>query len=269
MGYLFDTVFSLLKSVCYSWGMEWWQLIILGVAAILMSVFSGIAGAGGGFIMTPLLIFFGLTPAQAVSTGKFTGLAVTIGALSGMKSVHGNLSKWRIIPVMVLAFAVGLLVPFVIKSLDSEIYRVTLGIILLLMVPVLLIKKVGINAYRPNIWQKYFGSILLTVALFLQGVFSGGLGALVNVVLMGMLGMTAVEANVTKRWSQLILNTTIVIGVLFSGLIVWYLLLILVPAALVGSYLGGKIAVKKGNKFVVDTMVFLMIVSAVALILGA
>lgn len=248
--------------------MEWWQLVILGIAAILMSVLSGITGAGGGFIMTPLLIFLGLTPAQAVSTGKFTGLTITIGALGGMRSIHGKLSKWRIIPVMVLAFLVGLAVPFVIESLDSEVYRVALGIILLLMIPFLIIKKVGLRAYKPSTGQKIVGTGLLTIALFLQGVFSGGLGTLVNIVLMGMLGMTATEANVTKRWSQLILNITIILGVLFSGLIIWYTLLVLVPATLIGGYFGGKMAIKKGDKFVMDIMIVLIVVSAAYLIFG-
>jgi uncharacterized membrane protein YfcA len=104
--------------------------------------------------------------------------------------------------------------------------------------------------------------------MFLQGVFSGGLGTLVSVVLMSMLGMTATEANVTKRWSQLILNSTIVVGVLFSGLIVWQVLLVLIPLSILGGYLGGKIAVKKGNKFVLDVMIILMVISALLLIFG-
>ncbi|HSX31698.1 MAG TPA: sulfite exporter TauE/SafE family protein [Candidatus Saccharimonadales bacterium] len=248
--------------------MEWWQFVVLGVASVAVSIFSGIAGGGGGFVMTPLLIFLGLAPAQAVSTGKISGLTFAIGTLSGMRSIHGQLSKWRIIPVMALAFLVGLVVPFVIKSLDSDAYRITLGIILLLMIPVLLVKKVGLKAYTPKTWQKYVGSGLLALAMFLQGVFSGGLGTLINVVLMGMLGMTATEANVTKRWSQLILNSTIVLGVLFSGLIVWQILLVLVPASMVGGYIGGKIAVKKGNKFVLDVMIVLMVISALLLIFG-
>lgn len=238
----------------------------MGLAAVVMAVFGGIAGGGGGFIMTPLLIFLGLTPAQAVSTGKINGLAVTLGALGGMRSVNGRLSKWRIIPVMILALLVGLLVPFVIRSLDSEVYRIALGIILLLMIPVLLIKKIGLDSYQPKTWQKYLGAGFLTLALFLQGVFSGGLGTLVNIVLMGMLGMTATEANITKRWSQLILNTTIVLGVLLSGLIVWHILIITIPATLVGGYLGGKMAVKKGNKFVMNTMIVLILISALLLI---
>lgn len=249
--------------------MEWWQLVIYSVASTVMSIFSGIAGGGGGFVMTPLLIFLGLTPAQAVSTGKIGGVTITIGSLGGMRSIHGRLSKRRIIPVMILALIIGLLVPFVIKSLESDIYRITLGIILLLMVPVLHIKKVGITPHQPKRWQKFAGAGLLTLALGLQGAFSGGLGTLVNVVLMGMLGMTATEANVTKRWSQLILNITIIFGVVFSGLIVWQIAAVAIPTTLIGGYIGGKLAVKKGNAFVMNTMIVLMIVSALGLIFGA
>ena len=233
-----------------------------------MAIFSGIAGGGGGFVMTPLLILLGLSPAQAVSTGKLMGLTVTVGSLGGMRSAHGRVSKRRVIPVMVLAFGVGLVVPFVIRSLESNTYRILLGIILLLMIPIVIIKKVGIEPHHPTIWQKYVGAGLLTVALFLQGAFSGGLGTLVNVVLMGMLGMTATEANLTKRWSQLILNIVIVVGVFLSNLIVWQLLIVGVPLTLVGSYIGGNLAIKKGNQFVMNVMVVLMTLSALALIFG-
>lgn len=233
-----------------------------------MSILSGIAGAGGGFIMTPLGIFLGLTPAQSISTGKFSGLSVTIGSLIGMKKAHGRLSKARIIPVMILAFLVGLAVPNVIKTLDSDVYKITLGIILLLMIPIMIIKKVGIDRQRPKRWQRVLGGGLLTLALVLQGVFSGGLGTLVNVVLMGMMGMTALEANLTKRWSQLILNATIIIGVIGAGLIVWPVVAVGVCSTFAGSLIGGKIAVDKGDTFIVRIMVGVMLVSALALIFG-
>lgn len=244
-------------------------LVIFGLAGFFTSILSGIAGAGGGFIMTPLGIFLGLTPAQAVSTGKFSGLSVTIGSLFGMKKAHGRVSKARIIPVMVLAAVVGLAVPYVIKTLDSDIYRIALGIILLLMIPIILVKKVGIESRRPSMIQKIFGGILLAFALTLQGVFSGGLGTLVNIVLMSMLGMTALEANITKRWSQLILNITIILGVLGAGLIVWPVVLVGVCSTFLGSMIGGRIAVNKGDVFIMRVMVALMFVSAIALIIGA
>lgn len=249
--------------------MEIWELVLFGTVGFVMSVFSGIAGAGAGFVTTPLLIFLGVSPAQAVSSGKFTGLAVAIGSLSGMGKATGAVAMRRVVPVVLLALAAGLVTPFIIKSLDSEFYRVALGVILLLMIPVVILKKVGLKPGHPKLWQKFAGGGLLSLALLLQGVFSGGLGSLVNVVLMGMLGMTALEANVTKRWSQLVLNTAIILGVVGSGLILWPVAAVGAAAALSGSFIGGSMAVRKGNAFIVHVMVALMFVSGIALITTA
>ncbi|MDB5181358.1 MAG: rane protein of unknown function [Candidatus Saccharibacteria bacterium] len=249
--------------------MDSWGLVIYGAAGFVTSILSGIAGAGGGFIMTPLGIFLGMSPAQSVSTGKFNGLAVTVGSLTGMKKVHGTVSRARVIPVMVLAFVIGLLAPLAIKALDNEAYRIALGIILLLMIPVVILKKVGIHPHKPAAWKRIMGGVLLSVALALQGIFSGGLGSLVNIVLMGMLGMTALEANLTKRWSQLILNTTILLSVIGAGLIIWSAVAVGIFTTFAGGYVGGRMAVHKGDEFIVRIMVILMAVSAIALIVGA
>lgn len=248
--------------------MNGWELVLFAFAGFGMAILSGIAGAGGGFIMTPLGIFLGLTPAQSVSTGKFSGLSVTIGSLFGMKDARKRVSWSRIVPIMILSFIVGLAVPFVIKSLDADVYRKTLGVILLLMIPIMIFKKVGINPGDPRPWQRILGGGLLTLALILQGVFSGGLGTLVNVVLMSMMGMTAVEANITKRWSQLILNVTVIAGVIGSGLVLWNVAAVGVCSTFFGSVIGGKMAVKKGDAFIMRIMISLMFISAIGLLVA-
>jgi uncharacterized protein len=249
--------------------MELWQLAVYGGAGFVMAVLSGIAGAGAGFVTTPLGIILGLSPAQAVATGKFNGLAVSVGSLSGMSKKAGSVSRWKVLPVMLLALLIGLVTPFIIKSLDNDFYQVALAILLLLLIPVVIIKKVGVKKYHPKPWQKWAGSGLLTLSLLLQGIFSGGLGTLVNLVLMGMLGMDAAEANVTKRWSQLILNITIIAGVVGSGLIVWQVAAVGVAATFSGSFLGGRIALRRGNAFVMHVMVVLMLISAITLLATA
>src|SRR5262249_30655353 len=151
----------------------------------------------------------------------FNGLSTALGSLSGLRDYSGKVSRKSIAIVVALALLVGLFVPVVIKALDSKFYRLTLGVIVLLMIPIVIYKQVGLKPSKPSPFKKAIGGILLTGSLFLQGIFSGGLGSLVNIVLMGMLGMTATEANITKRWSQLVLNITIIFGVAGSGLIVW------------------------------------------------
>ena len=248
--------------------MSWWQLVLYGAASLGMSIFSGIAGGGGGFIMTPLAIFLGLSPAQAVASGKFNGLATTVGSLSSLRA-RGSVNKWRVAAIMALALVVGLLVPFVIKSLNGKAYQIILGLLILGMIPVLIRKKVGHTTHTPNNLQEGLGGIFLTASLFLQGAFSGGLGSLVNVVLMGFLGQSANEAHITKRWSQLVLNTTIILGVLGSHLIVWPVAAAGITMNLIGGYIGGHIATRKGDKFAMDMLLTLMGISGVFLVATA
>lgn len=248
--------------------MSWWQLVIYAVASLGMSIFSGIAGGGGGFIMTPLAIFLGLSPAQAVASGKFNGLATTVGSLGGLKA-SGKVNKRRIAAIMVLALIVGLAVPYVIKSLNGKLYQIVLGLLILAMIPVLIYKKVGHTTRTPTDFQRGLGGLFLTASLFLQGAFSGGLGSLVNVVLMGFLGQSANEAHITKRWSQLVLNTTIILGVLGSGLIVWPVAATGIAMNVIGGYIGGRIATHKGDKFAMDMLLILMGISGVFLIATA
>lgn len=245
------------------------HLLVYGILVLGMSVFSGIAGAGAGFIVTPVAILLGLAPAQAVSTNKFNGIANAVGSLSGLRSYGGRVSKRTIAAIMALAFVIGLTSPLLIKSLESRWYQIILGVILLLMIPVMLYKHIGVAATKPSGLRKVVGGMLLSVSLFLQGAFSGGLGTLVNVVLMGLLGMTANEAHITKRWSQLILNITIIFGVLGSNLIVWPVALTGMTASLAGSSIGARIAVKRGDAFAVHILVVLMGVSALVLIAEA
>src|SRR5579862_6632908 len=60
-------------------------LVILGMGAAI-GFLSGMFGVGGGFLLTPLLIFYGIPPGVAVAT--------TASHLTA-SSVSGALTQWR------------------------------------------------------------------------------------------------------------------------------------------------------------------------------
>lgn len=245
------------------------QLAIYGVAAFFMSILSGIAGAGGGFVMTPLSIFLGLAPAQAVSSGKLNGVAITIGSLTTLRNYPGKVSRRRILIIMLMALLIGLIVPFVIKSFDNRFYRLALGIMLLIILPILYYRRAGQAQQRISVVQKTIGNVLLPVSFFIEGIFSGGAGALTSMVLIGLFGQTAIEAQITRRWAQLVLNVTILIGLLTSGLIFWPVALVGSCSSFIGSMIGGRLAVKEGDRFAANILFTLAAVSAIVLIIGA
>lgn len=244
------------------------EYVIYAVAGFVTTVFSGISGGGAGFIMTPLSIFIGLTPAQAVATGKFSGLSVSLGSL---RSYHGSGSKSAgkrfTILLALAAIIVGMIAPFLIVQLDDRVYRIVLGLMILIMIPLIRRKKIGHQARKTTLKQKKVGWLLLIAALLVQGVFSGGSGVLVVLVLMSLFGLDSITAQITKRWSQVLLNTTVVIGVVISGLVVWPLAIIGVGTSYAGGLIGAKLAIRKGNEFVMNVFALLMLASGIGLMI--
>ena len=129
-------------------------------------------------------------------------------------------------------------------------------------------RKIGVQEAKPATWQKIIGIFLLVVTLLMQAVFSSGMGMLVVLVLMAFMGMRALEANVTKRFSQVLLNSLIVLGLLGTGLIVWEVAITLFIVNIIGGYIGSKIAIKKGDEFVAKVFAFLMFIAGLELIFG-
>jgi uncharacterized membrane protein YfcA len=244
------------------------KLIVFGTVSFLMSIISAIGGGGGGFITTPLAIFLGLTPQQAIATGKIAGLGTTIGSLHGLRAA--KLHSWkRVIPLMGLAAIVGIISPFIIKNLDNDVYRNLIGILLILLIPVVWFRKIGIAEHEPKQWEKILAWPLIVLTLFMQAIFSSGMGSLVVLVLMGFMGLKALEANVTKRFSQVILNSLLVLGLLGSHLILWDVAAVLFVSNIIGALIGSKIALKKGDEFVTKVFIILMLVSGLELIFGS
>ncbi|MBX4188923.1 hypothetical protein KW792_02375, partial [Candidatus Saccharibacteria bacterium] len=64
--------------------MDWHHYLPLFVFAVVFgtSILSGMAGGGGGFIITPFLIAIGLTPQQSIATGKVGALGLDTGSLA-------------------------------------------------------------------------------------------------------------------------------------------------------------------------------------------
>lgn len=244
-----------------------YELLILGSVGFILAVLSGIAGGGGGFIMTPMLIFLGLSPAQAVATGKLGGFSMAIGSLVGMKSSR-KLNKKILISGILLSILGGLLASKLIVSIDENVYGNILGIALILLAPIMYVKKIGHQEKVISKNKQIFGYLGLFFALFLQGTLSGGMGIFVGVALMSGLGLDAIQSNIIKRITQLVLNSVIVLSLIGSGLIQWDVAVVMIVVNLLGSAVGGRIAINKGASFVSSVIAGLALVSGIALILS-
>ncbi len=241
-------------------------LLVYAVVAFFMSVLSGATGGGGGFIMTPLMIFLGLTPAEAVANGKFGGISVTIGSLVGLKE-HKVSNRKLVIILTILAVIAGLIAPKIIVSIDPEAYENILGVMLMVLSPFIIYKQIGKKTKEVSRAKTYIGLVLVLSSMVLVGIFSGGLGIFINIAMMGFLGLSALDASVTKRLGQLVLNSVIILGLIGSGLFIWKVIVAGILANTSGGYVGGKIAIKKGSDFVSKLIAIAAFLSGFALVL--
>lgn len=242
-------------------------LLVYGLVAFVMSVMSGATGGGGGFILTPIMIFLGLTPAQAIANGKFGSLAVTVGSLAGLRG-HRVSSKKLVWVMVAMSIVLGLIIPRIIVTIESDTYQLVLGVLLMVLSPFIVYKKLGHHTKKVTSKNKAIGLVLIFGSMFLVGVFSGGLGIFMNIAMMGFLGMDALDASVTKRLSQLVLSSVIIAGLLTSGLFIANVIIVSLIANSLGGFVGGKVAIKKGSEFVSGLVSFAAFFSGLYLVIS-
>ncbi len=236
------------------------------VIAAVTSVFSGMGGGGASFIMMPYFLFLGLPPASALATTKFGGVGTAVGSLAAFKG-KGLVNKKLVVPFLIITFICAIISAWLIPKIDSAVFEKTIGIVLLVMVPTLFLKKAAFQPGERSRGWVIAGFIAFTIFSFLQTLIGTGMGTMVVLVLMYLFGLGALEANATKRMSQSVQAILIVIVLGLQGFLAWPHAIAGFVGSMIGSHIGAKIAIKKGNKFVKIILAIVMVASGLALLI--
>lgn len=251
--------------------MSWHDLLPAAVFLVCLfaSTFSGMAGGGGGFIVLPVLIAFGLSPQQAVATGKLAAFGLGAGSVAAFKKKA--FANPRLLAYFVaLSALISLFVPHIFRQINGKTFQLILGVIILVLVPVVMTEKSGLKSQKTSLFKKSVGTVLMAIVLFMQGVFSGGVGSLNNILLISFFGLSTLQANATRRVITLTLNSFIVIALaLTTHFIVYRLALAGMAGSFIGGYIGSEIAIKEGERFAQIALAIFMLVSGIWLVVSA
>jgi len=250
--------------------MTWHELLPYVVFAVTFaaSILSGMAGGGGGFIITPFYIAIGLTPQQSIATGKLGALGLDAGAIAAFR---GKIKQYRNFTffLMLLAIVIGFLSSYFIRNIRNENLQLVMGVMNLAMIPLLFIKHRRLKSRRKHYVLRSLSVLLIVAILLLQGTFSSGIGSLVNVFLILFFGFSALEANLIKRQTSIALDIVVLAGLLGAGLINYKYGLIGMAGGLTGGYIGSKLALHEGEKFARYALIVFMAVSGIWLVTTA
>lgn len=243
------------------------QMALLAAIACVAGVINTMAG-GGGLLVLPALVWFGLPPGVANGTMRVGVLLQNVGsALTFRREGLGDLAVvGRLLPAMVLGAAFG---TWAATELSDALLQPIFGAILVAWAVVLVVRPGrlldGAHAPRDPGW----GSQLASFAIGIYGGFlQAGVGFPLLALLVSGLGYGTVPANAIKV--VLVLGFTAVSLPLFAwaGQVDWIVGAVLGVGSLVGGWIGAMVQVKAGAAIVRWVLVAAMAVSGAMMVSG-
>lgn len=237
---------------------------IILAGGVLAGIINTVAG-GGSIITLPLLIFAGLPAGVANGTNRVAIVLQNVGALTSFRRRGLTVGReaWLLLLPSLLGAYVGARLAV---DLDEHILRRVIGVVLVLMlIPILRRSSPGAGdrplapPSRPWVWPVYF----------LIGAYGGflqvGVGFLYLGLLSGVHRMDLVRSNLIKVFYVLMFSL-LALGVFAAeGKIAWPEGLALAAGTAWGGWLGARIAVEKGERWIRVILVIAVVVAALRL----
>tara|TARA_R110000782_G_scaffold182437_5_gene272652 strand:- start:133 stop:1047 length:915 start_codon:yes stop_codon:yes gene_type:complete len=277
------------------------MLVIIGLGGVV-GLLSGMFGVGGGFLTTPLLIFYGIPPTVAAASAA---TQVTGASVSGVVShLSRNTVDIRMGSVMVVGGIVGALLGAGIFSLLQSIGQIdtVIGILYVLMlggvgglmawesVQALIMMKTGkrpaarkrrhhpLVAALPMRWRFYKSGLYISpLAPLLLGMITGILTMLLGVgggfimvpAMLYLLGMTTqVVVGTSLFQTMFVTMATTLVHSLTTKAVDLVLAMLLLIGSVTGAQIGARLSRKIQPEYLRVILAFVVLVVAIRMALG-
>jgi uncharacterized protein len=244
-------------------------LVLLGLAAVAAGFVDAVVG-GGGLVQLPALLI-GLphaAPTQILATNKLAGICgTTVSSATYYRRIRPDPRTF--VPMMVVAFAGSFCGAAVATQLPRSAFD-----------PIVLVALVVVGGYvlfKPTLGAatalRWSGSRHLAAALavgfvigFYDGALGPGTGSFLVFSLVGLLGYSFLEASAKARLANWATNLGALALFVPQGAVLWKVGLVMGGCNLVGGYVGARVAVSRGARFV--RVFFIVVVSAFVVRIG-
>lgn len=245
---------------------HWYVYPALVAAGAIAGFINTLAGSGS-LLTLPLLIFLGLPPTVANATNRIGVLFA--GAVSStsfrQQKIYTVRESARFLVPSIIGSVTGALVA---TRFNEEVMRTLIGILLVFMFFMIL--------YKPEKWirdntemvDKLPRAVLMLI-FFVIGLYGGFIQAGVGFFLLAALvygaGASLTKANALKVFIMFIFTAFAVVVFMFSGQIHYEMGLVLAMGNAIGAFIGSRVAVSWGPKFVRVVLLVVIFLSAMKL----
>lgn len=238
------------------------QVLLMLAAAGFMAGWVDAVVGGGGLIQLPaLLLVPGISPVQALATNKVGSIMGTsVSAFTYYRRVHPDMRTALPMAVAALLAAVGgaraaVLIPAAALK--------PIVVVVLLLVGAYTVLKPQLGSSTNLRWEgrRHVGTAVFWGALigFYDGILGPGTGSFLVIALVGGLGYAFLPATAITKVVNFATNLGALILFVPSGAVIWGIGILVGIANICGAYVGARMAVAKGSRFV--RIAFLVVVS--------
>jgi uncharacterized membrane protein YfcA len=235
------------------------------LVAFISSILSGVAGGGGGFVMSPYWLVLGMTPAQGAAAGSFMATGTSVSSTVVLhKTDHFPKSKRLLYILSITAFIGSILGAVIVPKIDMQSFRYLLAIITVSALPLLFVKPAvnrRLSRYRA------LGLVLAILLLIIGSIItSSALSILFALVLMSFFDMSVLQITALRRLVGVTQSIVMFVAFTAQGYFIWQHAIAGLVGGSLGSYIGTKYAVKKGELFAKYALAIMSLIGAVALL---
>ena len=222
------------------------DLLIVAGVALVAGVINSIAG-GGSLILFPTLVALGLPPIAANVTNSIAQWPSYLGGVAGFRSEYAG-QRGRLLRFGLVALLGGTAGSILLLTTPSEAFDVVVPVLVLLASLLLAVQPLVTRRLPPeDAGVPRRDPVWIYVALFFATVYGGYFGGALGVILVGVLGFALHRlqlANALKSALSAVTATVTLVVFGFFGDVHWDVVAVAAPAALVGGFVGARIATR-------------------------
>ncbi len=223
------------------------EFVLVGLAAIAGGAVNALAG-GGTLITFPMLIAVGV---PAVAANVTNTVALCPGYLGGTFAQLNDLrgQERRLLFFLPICMLGGIVGGILLLNTGEQLFRALVPYLILLAAGLLAVQdslRTWIMRHSDREESAAVHQKWSTLALISAAVYGGYFGAGMSVIVLAVLGLvlddTLTRLNALKQASAFSVNLAAAIYFLFSGQVLWSVMLVMAVGALAGGALGGRLA---------------------------
>jgi uncharacterized membrane protein YfcA len=247
------------------------DVAVISIATLIAGIINSIAG-GGTLLSFPALLWIGRNAIAANATNSVALWPGSLAGAIGFRRELAGLPRWMLL-LSIPALLGGILGALLLLHTPEKLFTQIVPWLILAATLLLAAQEVISRSLRSFAsshehpsrgWVVFAFTFQFLVAIY-GGYFGAGQGILVLAAL-GLIGMTDLhQMNGLKNLLAMCVNGVAAICFAVSGAVLWRDAAIMTVSAVIGGYLGARIARRLGRKFVRGAVVTIGLVMTVAL----